>query len=68
MEHTWTFAATQAQDGSPVAMAICAECGETRWVRAGSTPAEPKKRIDLSGKCAVSESPLVRGGQVRIVS
>ena len=35
-----TFAATQAQDGWPVAMAICPECGETRWVRASSPLAE----------------------------
>lgn len=68
MEHTWTFAATQAQDGWPIAMAICAECGETRWVRAASAPAEKKKRMDLTGRCPVSESPSVREGRVRIVS
>lgn len=68
MEHTWTFAVTQAQDGWPVAMAICAECGETRWVRASSPLAERKGRIDLTGKCAVAQSPAVRDGLLNIVS
>jgi len=68
LEHTWTFAVTQAQDGWPVAMAICAECGETRWVRASSPLAERKGRIDLTGKCAVAQSPAVRDGLLNIVS